>query len=298
MVNTNKVNAVVSALNDKFENKVANKKTSCSGDYSSDNVSYPTVRAVKEFVASETSDFISTSATSGLVKNDGTIDTNTYLTEHQSLANYVQKSNTSGLIKNDGTIDTNTYLTEHQSLDGKTVTVEKQATAETGYSATYVVKQGGSQVGSKINIPKDFLVKSGSVKTCATANVPVQGYVVGDKYIDMVINSKDGSATDEHLYILVSDLVEDTTYTADNVTLQLTNTTFKVKDGGISTTQLASSVVTSLGYADTFNSAPCKNITSTQITNWDTMASGGVTLSDVDDEIDAYLDAIVTALGN
>lgn len=33
-----------------------------------------------------------------------------YLTEHQSLSNYVQKSLTAGLLKNDGTVDTNTYV--------------------------------------------------------------------------------------------------------------------------------------------------------------------------------------------
>ena len=42
-----------------------------------------------------------------------------YLTQHQSLANYIQKSSTSGLVKNDGTIDTNTYLTQHQDISGK-----------------------------------------------------------------------------------------------------------------------------------------------------------------------------------
>ena len=62
---------------------------------------------------------IAKSTTSGLVKNDGTIDTNTYLTEHQSLSNYIQKNNTEGLVKNDGTIDTNTYLTSHQDISGK-----------------------------------------------------------------------------------------------------------------------------------------------------------------------------------
>ena len=35
------------------------------------------------------------------------------------LSNYVQKSNTSGLLKNDGTIDTNIYLTQHQDISGK-----------------------------------------------------------------------------------------------------------------------------------------------------------------------------------
>lgn len=41
----------------------------------------------------------------------GVVDLGTVLTEHQSLTNYVQKNNTSGLLKNDGTVDTNTYLT-------------------------------------------------------------------------------------------------------------------------------------------------------------------------------------------
>ena len=199
-------------------------------------------------------------------------------------------------LTNDGD-GTNPFLTQHQSLASKTVTVEKQATAESGYFATYVIKQNNAQVGSKINIPKDYLVKSGSVKTCTTANQPVSGYKVGDKYIDFVVNTKDSSGTDEHIYILVSDLVEDTTYTADGTTLQLSGANvFSIKE--VPKNKLASGVQTSLGYADTFNSSPCKNITSTQITNWDSMAGSGVTISDVDSEIDAYLDAIVTALGN
>lgn len=448
MVNSEKVNAFISALTDIFENKQTNKKSDITGDFSSDNVSYPTVKAVKNFFGSKvtswsstTSDSnypseklvkdsldakISTSNTSGLVKNDGTIDTNQYLTTssasstyvakengkalfsgsyddltdkpsytaevtssttgaykigsinidgnnvsiygkdtdtHQSLTNYVQKSATAGLLKNDGTVDTNTYLTSHQSLSGYeqtsnkvsswsstttnghypteklvkdslddkisksstsglmkndgtvdtntyltshqslsdiggAVTVEKQSTAETGYAQTYVVKQGGSQVGTKINIPKDFLVKSGQVKTVTTADSPVEGYVVGDKYLDFVINSKDGSATDEHMYILVSDLVEDTTYTADNSTLQLSNGQFSVKSGGIGTTQLSSGVNTSLGYANSWNSSPAKGITATDISNWNSAGSSNLTIEDVDDEIDAYIDAIVTALSD
>jgi len=37
-----------------------------------------------------TSNFIQKNSTSGLIKNDGSVDTNQYLTQHQSLANYVQ----------------------------------------------------------------------------------------------------------------------------------------------------------------------------------------------------------------
>ena len=93
---------------------------------------------------------IATSNTAGLVKNDGTIDTNTYLTSaslsgYQTTSNLVTsfssttsdskypsekltkteldkkiaKSSTTGLVKNDGTIDTNSYITS-SSLPTKT----------------------------------------------------------------------------------------------------------------------------------------------------------------------------------
>lgn len=41
----------------------------------------------------------------------GVVDLGTVITAHQSLTDYVQKSQTSGLLKNDGTVDQNTYLT-------------------------------------------------------------------------------------------------------------------------------------------------------------------------------------------
>jgi hypothetical protein len=65
------------------------------------------------------SKYVKKSDTSGLLKNDGTVDTSTYLTTHQDLSDYVEKSDTTGLIKNDGTIDTSTYLTSHQDISGK-----------------------------------------------------------------------------------------------------------------------------------------------------------------------------------
>ena len=132
---------------------------------------------------------------------------------------------------------------------GGEVTVEKQATAESGYAATYVIKQDGTQVGSKINIPKDFLVKSATLETCTTQDEPVPGYVVGDKYLDFVINTKEGDGTAQHIYILVSDLID--TYTADESTLTLSNANvFSIKDGGVGSTQLASNAVTTAKITD------------------------------------------------
>lgn len=103
---------------------------------------------------------------------------------------------------------------------GGTVTVEKLATAESGYLSSYAVKQNGVQVGNTINIPKDFLVKSGSVKTVSTANNPVSGYSIGDKYIDLVINVQEGTSTDSHIYILVSDLIDTPVAISDVTGLQ------------------------------------------------------------------------------
>ena len=94
----------------------------------------------------------------------------------------------------------------------KNVTIKQQATAETGYLATYQLfanTGSGSEaaVGAKINIPKDYLVKSAEVKTVTTADSPVQGYEVGDKYIDFTVNTVDGTGNTSHLYILFKDLL-------------------------------------------------------------------------------------------
>ena len=72
------------------------------------------------------------------------------------------------------------------------------------YQLTKTTDEETINVGEAINIPKDMVVQSGEVKTCATANVPVSGYKVGDKYIDLII----ANSNDQHIYILVSDLVD------------------------------------------------------------------------------------------
>lgn len=99
--------------------------------------------------------------------------------------------------------------------------IAQAATAETGYSATYHLTKDGVNVGAAINIPKDMVVQSGSVKTCTTADDPVEGYVVGDKYIDLLL----ANATNQHIYIKVTDLID--VYTAGNG-LTLSNGQFAV----------------------------------------------------------------------
>lgn len=388
MVDTSKINAFVNALNSKFENKQSNKKTDISGDFSSDTTSYPTVKAVKDYISglwttatttaaglmssvdktkldnieAEANKYVHPSQTArtgkpaanqtptfgdsvtvsqiindnqghvtGMTDRTITIPSTTASTTAAGLMSPTDKTKLDSISANANqvTIDTalsgistnpvqnkvikealdakadtddiptktseltndSGFLTSHQSLDSKTVTVEKQATAESGYIATYHVKQNGAKVGASINIPKDYLVKSATVGTVSTANTPVTGYKVGDKYLDFVINTKDSSGTDEHLYVLVSDLID--TYTAGSG-LTLTDNEFSI--GTISESMLSSGIRTSLGYADNWNRSAANGITSADISSWN--GKSNLTISDVDDEIEDYLDAITTALTN
>lgn len=78
---------------------------------------------------------------------------------------------------------------------------------------TYIVKQGGSQVGVAINVPKDMVVESGSVVTGTWSGdtfTPGTGTGTG-KALALVIANGGGT-----VYINVADLVD--VYTAGNTT--------------------------------------------------------------------------------
>lgn len=148
----------------------------------------------------------------------------------------------------EGAVDelSNTTIPELES--SLSVTVEVQDTAETGFLKTYVVKQGGTQVGAKINIPNDFLVKKAEVKSCEVENLPIEGLKVGDKYIDFTINSKEGEAGEDHLYVSLKDLTDVYTGgTTDTVTVTVSDgnvITAAVNDSSITTAKIADSAVT------------------------------------------------------
>lgn len=94
----------------------------------------------------------------------------------------------------------------------------KLAEAETGYIASYKLMIGENQVGSTINIPKDFLVKDAKLKIVEVADEPYAGAKVGDKYIDFMINVKIGATAEtEHIYLPVNDLVD--VYKGDDTTI-------------------------------------------------------------------------------
>ena len=59
--------------------------------------------------------------------------------------------------------------------DNFSVSLEKQSSAEEGYFATYVIKQGNTPLSPKINIPKDYLLKDADILICEEADNPVEG---------------------------------------------------------------------------------------------------------------------------
>lgn len=72
------------------------------------------------------------------------------------MTDYVQKSNTNGLLKNDGKVDTNTYLTQHQDISGKqdkliSGTNIKTINNESLLGAGNITIEGGGSVQSDWN---------------------------------------------------------------------------------------------------------------------------------------------------
>lgn len=77
-----------------------------------------------------------------------------------------------------------------------------------GVLTTDTPEQKAAKKLTTVNIPKDFLVKSATVKTVEKKDEPYKGAQVGDKYIDFVINTKEGSGiTDQHIYVAINDLI-------------------------------------------------------------------------------------------
>lgn len=105
-----------------------------------------------------------------------------YLTQHQSLTNYVQKSQTAGLLKNDGTVDTNQYLIQHQDISGKANKNEMNVVPGTGVDIdkiTITLKQGMS--ATVLTTHQDISGKENAMPI-ATATGETLTAVVGNYY--------------------------------------------------------------------------------------------------------------------
>ena len=308
---TTEVGVVAEAISAVYENKQTNKKNSLSGDYSTDNASYPTCKAVnaklEDYVTSSAlntilSSYVTSSALSSLldakinvsdiVDNLTTDNSSKVLSAKQGKllkADVDLKVPISDIKDNLTSSDTNKPLSANQGsvlkglidnidLSSKTVNVVKQSTAETGYASTYYITQGGVQVGAKINIEKDKMLRSISIETVGATPTQEEsdaGMTTGDKYILMIVNTVDNDGT-SRLILPITDVFD--LQTADETTLTLSaGGVFSIKANGVDTTQLKNGAVT----ADKIASA-VKN-------SW-------LTTNDVENEISAFATALANAI--
>lgn len=343
MVNTEKINTLVTALTNKFEEKI-NRITSWTN---ASDANYPSAKLVKDSldtlnsakqdVSGKITEFTEVNATdsnypsAALVKSQLSLKENTgnkvtQIRDNPDDSHYPSEllfqtqlnkkleakdlpTKTSDLV-NDGTKNGNgtPFLTEHQSLASTVVTLEQQATADSGFASTYVLKQGGSALSPKINIPKDQLLQSASLETVGSTPSAIETaheLSAGDLYIKMIVNTEDSETGATTLIIPVNELVN--VYTADNTTLVLSGSTFSIQNGGVGTTQLADSSVTTAKInagAVTSGKIGDAAITTAKIDNGavteakidSELVASWLTTSDVDGEIDEYLEALTTAL--
>lgn len=101
------------------------------------------------------------------------------------LTNYVQKSLTSGLLKNDGTVDTTQYLTQHQDISGKQNKTLDTALTIDGTSRTTVEAALGA-LNTHAGVKVTGTV-SGSSLAFTDASIGANSVIDGPYVADMVV---------------------------------------------------------------------------------------------------------------
>lgn len=148
---------------------------------------------------------IATGGLSTLTAVDGTINITDTVDGGKSIGVAIAPDAGNSLVAVDGGLFVPTVVVPEYAI-------EKQATAEDGYSASYrlkkVVGEEVSYVGDTINIAKDLVLQSATLETATEDGVPYAEAKIGDPYIKMVFNSAEAS----NLYIPVKGLVDN--YTA------------------------------------------------------------------------------------
>lgn len=180
--------------------------------------------------------------------------------------------------------------------------VVKLDTPEEGFAASYQLQKNGVALGATINVIKDLVVDSGSVKSVTEANVPYEGAVIGDLYIELVITN--GTA----LYIPVNKLVdkyEGSEYIAvsDANVVSLNYDAVKTKldtDFGITTIKSDLEAVETA--VDTLEGTVAQNTTnistnSTSITNLQTAVSN-ITNTESPNSLAAKIATLETTVGD
>lgn len=105
--------------------------------------------------------------------------------------------------------------------------IAKLTTPEAGFASSYklTTAEGADIPGSAvINLAKDMMLQDVDLLTCAEADKPLAGYVVGDKYFDFMVytaaEAAEGETGVKHLYVKVSELVD--AYTSGNAAINIT----------------------------------------------------------------------------
>lgn len=129
--------------------------------------------------------------------------------------------------------------------------LKKLDTATTGMSASYQLTKDGTGIGAVIDIPKDMMVKSGSVQTYEAGSLPA-GVTEAGTYIVLVLND----TAETKLYINVGNLIEYVTSgSADgdmvfiNIDPQTHKVTATITDGTVTEAKLHADVKAKLARA-------------------------------------------------
>lgn len=136
--------AVADAMNAVYENKQTNKKNSISGDYSSDNESYPTVKAVKAEYGTKVNSWSSTVSDDNLPSEKLVKDT---------IDGKASSSHTHGNLTNDGKVGTNANYFITTTTGGAVTSQQKIGDINTS-----------GQIGSTANKPL-ITTTSGKITT-------------------------------------------------------------------------------------------------------------------------------------
>jgi hypothetical protein len=130
--------------------------------------------------------------------------------------------------------------------------IKKLDEATTGMSASYQLTKDNVGVGAIIDIPKDMVVKSGSVQTYEAGSLPA-GVTEAGTYIVLVLNDSD----ETKLYINVGNLIEYVTSGSAkgdmvfvNIDPQTHKVTATITDGTITEVKLAKAVTDKLTKAE------------------------------------------------
>lgn len=163
------------------------------------------------------------------------------------------------------------------------VTIE-QGAASSGAAKTYVVKQGGTEIG-KIDIPKDMVVSSGTVEKKETSGE----WGEAGTYIVLTI----ANATNDTLYIPATSLVDIYTAQQSAAQVQLTITGNEISavivDGSVDTAALADNAVTTAKIA-------AKNVTLAKLSDEVQTSLGKADTALQPDDVEAISDSDIEAL--